>query len=84
MNQEEFMNQKVSEMTISELANAIRIKHRKIYEKIVPKEKPIIDNPFFDDLFSYSTSHWARMDVLLKQYNELAGKIKIVVEDRCI
>jgi len=39
MNEEEFMNQKVSEMTVSELAEAIKIKDRKTYDKMTPLTK---------------------------------------------
>ena len=39
MKREDFMKQSADEMTISELANAIRIKHKKIYVKIVEEKK---------------------------------------------
>ncbi len=46
MKEEEFMNQKVGEMTIGELAEAIKIKHKQIYEKIVPDNKDYMELMF--------------------------------------
>ena len=43
MKREDFMKQSADEMTISELANAIRIKHKKIYVKIVEEKKSLSD-----------------------------------------
>ena len=48
MNEEEFMNQKVSEMTVSELAEAIKIKDRKTYDKMTPITKDYMKT-FFEE-----------------------------------
>ncbi len=61
MDKKEFMNQKVSEMTIAELAEAIKLKHKGIYEKIIPGEK-------WEDITD---------DVVFKKYRQGSGYYNI-------